>query len=569
MNFNELLVGLIPICIILLVTVVYLVYRNYCYRRESKVCYEKLQSRYDRLYQENQFLNERLENSISYFKQTKQEIFSLSAVREELEEKNKELEEKKTLLQEQLKAESDRCRILSNIEITAEFIEAKRLIYETSAPFIFISGGAGTGKSFFINNLLDRSSGDIAFVAPTGLAARNIGGRTIHSFFGFSIKTPFACAHSISREQYLNENYDFLRRLKILVIDEISMVRADILDLICAALMLARNDTRLFGGVKIVAVGDLYQLPPVVDSKKYPELEYVFSSAPKDVMKWKRWQSPWFFDAQCLMDCDISFVEFSKQFRQAADILYAENLNTIRTGFSNDAGAYFNQAVKPAQDKYIPRIFNKKVPAREYNEKMLQTLSGDAVLYEGVVSGIFSEYSENDLPVPLHLELKAGAAVMFVRNSADWRNGTLGFVVSLNPDSVVVKSLDDQKEYTVMKEVWNEYSRDEDGEYFCIGSYVQIPLVLAWAFNVHKMQGLTFDQIVYNPSGWVLPGMIYVALSRTRSLNGLYLEAPLNSSNIQQNGLVREFYNKLRMEKEKSNEALNNSLITTENEKTL
>ena len=543
------------ISLFLLIAVIRLLYRRSTDRQEL----EKLQrqykelymeknavcKKYDHLYVENQNICKRLENSITYFKQEK-------AIQKELKEKNH-------YLKELLKAEEERRHTLSNIEITSEFIEAKRLIYKTDAQFIFISGGAGTGKSFFINNLLDRSE-NTAFIAPTGLAARNIKGKTIHSFFGFSIKTPFACRESISRFQYVTENYDFLRKLKILVIDEISMVRSDMLDLICAALMLARNDSRLFGGVKIVAVGDLYQLPPVVDEKKYSNLGEIFSAAPEDVIPWERWRSCWFFDAQCLKSCKISFIEFTKQFRQSSDVIYANYLNEIRSGFSDKALAYFNQAHRSSPpNKHIPRIFNHKKPALNYNEEMLDHLPGKAITYEAVASGIYTEYNESDLPVPLHLKLKPGASVMFVRNSEHWQNGTLGVVVSLNPDSAVVRNLDNKQEYLVYPETWSEYNQEGTT---CIGRYEQLPLILAWAFNVHKMQGLTFDQIVYNPSGWVLPGMIYVALSRTRSLNGLYLEAPLNSSNIQQNGLVREFYNQLR-EKEKNCQEFNKSAVIT------
>lgn len=428
------------------------------------------------------------------------------------------------------------------MEITAEFIEAKRLIYDTDAPFIYISGGAGTGKSFFINNLLDHSE-TTAFIAPTGLSARNIKGKTIHSFFGFSTATPVACQATLNSLNYTGRKYDFLKRLEILVIDEISMVRSDMLDLICAALMIARGNTLLFGGVKIVAVGDLYQLPPVVDTKKHPELGKVFSSDPKDVAPWKRWKSSWFFDAQCLKECDITYVEFTKQFRQASDAVYADHLNQIRSGFSDKALAYFNRAQKSLVDKNVPRIFNRKKPALDYNRNMLKHLPGEAVVYEAEVEGIFWEYNETDLPAPRRLELKPGASVMFVKNSNYWKNGTLGIVVSLDRDSAVVRNLDDQQDYPVYPETWDEYSLNDDK--FCIGLYKQLPLTLAWAFNVHKMQGLTFDRIVYNPSGWNLPGMVYVALSRTRSLEGLYLEAPLNADNIRQDGLVQEFYNNL------------------------
>ena len=177
---------------------------------------------------------------------------------------------------------------------------------------------------------------------------------------------------------------------------------------------------------------------------------------------------------------------------------------------------------------------------------MLNKIPEPPVVFHGIVSGTFSEYFESDLPAPKELSLKPGASVMFVKNSANWQNGTLGIVVSLTEENVTVKSMDDQREYVVTREQWNEYTKDEYGEYVCIGSYSQLPLVLAWAFNVHKMQGLTFEKIVYNPSGWNPPGICYVALSRTRSLSGLYLETPLTPDNIKQNGRIQKFYKKLK-----------------------
>lgn len=524
-------------CIISVIVIFGLLYRS-GERKKHDTAYEDLKKQYNKLYDNHQVLCERLNNSIAYFKRKESEFAELTVANKLLETKNNDL-------REQLKQETERCRTLSNIEITAEFIEAKRLIYETDAPFIFISGGAGTGKSFFLNNLLDRSSGDIAFVAPTGLSARNIGGRTIHSFFGFSVAPPVCDQSAIPRHKYITEDYNFLRRLKILVIDEISMVRSDMLDLICAALQIARNSTENFGGVKIVAVGDMYQLSPVVKSKKHPELEKIFSASPENVAKWKFWESEFFFDAQCLKNIPIEYVEFTKQFRQAEDLIYANWLNKIRSGFCPEAVEYFN-AAKGIADPYIPRIFNTKQPAIDYNQKMLNKIPEPPVVFHGIVSGTFSEYLESDLPAPKELRLKSGASVMFVKNSANWQNGTLGIVVSLTEENVTVKSMDDQREYVVTREQWNEYTKDEYGEYVCIGSYSQLPLVLAWAFNVHKMQGLTFEKIVYNPSGWNPPGICYVALSRTRSLSGLYLETPLTPDNIKQNGRIQKFYKKLK-----------------------
>lgn len=233
-------------------------------------------------------LSQRLDNSIKYFSKGQKQIQQLDQQIQQLTSQNQILREQLIgydflksdfeILKRKLERERDRSNHLAMMNITEEFRIAREAVYDDDIPFVFISGGAGTGKSQFVKYVLDQNADDILFVAPTGIAARNINGFTIHSCFHFKT-APYANDKSLSKNEYVNKRFDFLRRIKILVIDEISMVRSDLLDLICAALMLSRNDERPFGGVKIVAVGDLYQLPPVVDEKRNPGLKERFSES--------------------------------------------------------------------------------------------------------------------------------------------------------------------------------------------------------------------------------------------------------------------------------------------------
>lgn len=478
----------------------------------------------------------------------------------EAEAAQKEAEEKAASLKCLWERERERNNVLASMEITAEFLRARQLVYDDSSRFVFISGGAGTGKSQFIKYVLDQNDPTICFVAPTGLAARNINGQTIHSCFSFKV-APYATHESLPAHEYLTEKFDFLRRIRILVIDEISMVRSDMLDLISMALAIARKDSRPFGGVKIVAVGDLYQLPPIVDTKKYPKLEEHFCT-PEDRLKFREWwRSPWFFDAHIMRDMPIEYVEFTKQFRQTGrQREYADSLNVIRTGCEQEVLAFFNQRVHLKPEGLVPHVFPTNWAVKCYNNERLRLLPDKIHVFTGIATGSFAdpEYGDGNLPVTRRLVLKAGAAVMFVKNGVAWKNGSLGEVIQIiNENSVEVRNFDDGKAYVVEPVTWEDYQFDKEDNLVLVGTYTQLPLVLAWAFTVHKTQGLTFEQLVYNPNRTFDDGMSYVALSRTKTIDGLFLEEELRSEHIRQNGLVRAFYQ--RFQKETTNIAIKSS----------
>ena len=497
-------------------------------------------------------LTERLDNSVKYFSTQQKDFEKLQAEIKSLENENKSLRDDLAgydclksdfeLLHRRLDRERERGNHLSMMNITQEFRIAREAVYDDRMPFVFISGGAGTGKSQFVKYVLDQNADDILFVAPTGIAARNINGLTIHSCFHFK-PAPWATSQSLPDHEYKLQRFDFLRNIRTLVIDEISMVRADMLDLICAALMIARRDNRPFGGVKIVAVGDLYQLPPVVDGKMNPDLEKRFSER-KNPAPWESWSSPWFFSAHCLKGMPIQYVEFTHQFRQkVSEREYAGMLNRLRVSCDRDVLSFFNRRVEFA-DADVPRVFPTNAAVDARNRQMLARLSSPAFLFTGVCEGTFKGMKDPELPVPRKLELKIGAKVMFVKNGQHWKNGSMGIVTALTPTTADVKCEGDSTTYTVQSETWEDYQFDKRGKLYTAGTYSQMPLVLAWAFTVHKTQGLTFRKLAYDPNNTFDVGMAYVALSRTTSIDGLYLENRLTTNHVRQDGDVKEFYNR-------------------------
>lgn len=502
-------------------------------------------------------LSERLDKSIQYISKQQQDYQKLEMDCKELENQNKSLRADLAgydclksdfeMLRRRLDRERERGNHLASMNITPEFRIAREAAYDDSVPFLFISGGAGTGKSQFVKYVLDQNADDILFVAPTGIAARNINGLTIHSCFHFKT-APWATAESLPDHQYKLQRFDFLRNIRMLVIDEISMVRADMLDLICAALMIARRDNRPFGGVKIVAVGDLYQLPPVVNGKMNPELERRFCEKEKPT-PWESWSSPWFFSAHCLKGIPIQYVEFTNQFRQkVSECEYAGMLNRLRVGCDRDVLQFFNRRVEFA-DADVPRVFPTNAAVDARNRQMLAGLSSPAFLFTGVCEGTFEGMSDSELPVPRKLELKVGAKVMFVKNGPHWKNGSMGVVTALTPTTADVKCEDDGATYPVQNETWEDHQFDKRGKLYIAGTYSQIPLVPAWAFTVHKTQGLTFRKLAFDPSKIFDVGMAYVALSRTTSIGGLFLEQRLTAEHVRQDGDVRDFYERITLKR--------------------
>jgi len=401
-------------------------------------------------------------------------------------------------------------------------------LMEEGTGSVLVTGRAGTGKSTLLRYFRDRTRLRVAVLAPTGVAALNVEGDTIHSFFRFR---PDVTAEKIKRVR--EGDRDLYTRLDALVIDEVSMVRADLLDCVDAHLRL--NGPRRavpFGGVRLFLIGDLYQLPPVVTKDDRAAFRTHYAS-------------PFFFDARSYATIAPGIVELEKVYRQHDDKFIAV-LNAIRNNTVTDSDlAGLNARVRPGYDPDPGDLVVSLTPtnraADEINSRRLAALPGDEALYAGRTSG---KMERRDLPAPPELPVKPGAQVMMLNNDSEgrWVNGTLGRVARIvpdpdGPDALEVETTDGNlievgpHTWDLHRYVWNRRERRLDTE--SVGSYTQYPLRLAWAVTIHKAQGKTFDRVVVDlGAGAFAPGQVYVALSRCTSLYGLVLRRPLRKSDV-------------------------------------
>ncbi len=405
---------------------------------------------------------------------------------------------------------------------------------EHNHPVVLITGRAGTGKTTLIRNLIKDGGKGQVVLAPTGVAAVNVGGQTIHSFFRIPPRM-----HNVSEILPKRGGKKLFSQLKRIIIDEVSMVRADVMDAIDYALKINRRDHRPFGGVQIVLVGDFLQLPPVV---RGPEVQ---------ILSQMGYVTPFAFSAKCLQGHTVTKVELTKVYRQES-LDYVELLGHLRSGHQlGVAVEKFNIHCHGAhKGKKAPIILTgTNAVAERYNKKGLVELSGGAITYTGVITGQFN-LKQDKLPAPEKLMLKEGARIMMVRNDKQkrWVNGSLGTVTRLSPQSVWVELDDQGGPYEVKKEswenmryVWNVDAAQIDAEE--VGSYTQLPIMPAWALTIHKAQGLTLENVrVDLSSGAFASGQAYVALSRARSLEGLSFVHPLRESDIKIDARIQEFF---------------------------
>lgn len=423
-----------------------------------------------------------------------------------------------------------------DIEITPEYKRALDLI-EAKAPVVFVTGRAGTGKSTFIEVLRKRYEGVMAVVAPTGVAALNAGGVTIHSFFRFPprIINPEDIKKVVDSRLY--------KCLEFLVVDEVSMVRADVIDAMDHFLRLnGPCPNSPFGGVRLVLVGDLAQLPPVVSTE---EEAVLFS---------RRYKSPFFFSAASLGRSIIAPVELSRVFRQA-DADFIDILSRIRLGEASpdDLDALNSRVDQPLPTPAPIILTPTNAAADRINLKGLGRLPGDEKLFIGAIEGRF-KLEDKKLPAPLHLKLKPGAHVMFTQNdnAKRWVNGTLGVVTEISPDRISVEIAERGRGVVdVDRTWWNQYRFSYDStadrvKAEKVGSYIQFPLLLAWAVTIHKAQGKTLPAVQVDLGrGAFAPGQTYVALSRARSLETIWLTRPIQSKDMFSDPRIVEFYRAL------------------------
>jgi len=422
-----------------------------------------------------------------------------------------------------------------NIELTDEFKEALDLMENTNES-AFITGPAGTGKSTLLKHHKEITKKNVVFLAPTGIAALNIGGQTIHSFFMF----PPKILVDGDVEKVHNSMY---KEIETFVIDEISMVRADVFDAMDKFLRLnGRDPNKPFGGVQIILFGDLYQLRPVV---KREEGEFFYNF----------YKSPYFFDAQVMKDFHFSLIDLTKVYRQN-NPGFIEFLEKVRKGNVSDFDLrYINSRVCKPSDEFITSTPTNFV-ANKINIEKLEKINNLLFKYKAKIEGNFNlEY-----PTDLELNLKKDAQVIFIRNdnggggSGRWVNGTLGKVVECEKDHIKVK-INNDSIHDVYPVDWDKrkYEYDRYTKKIIekvVGTFTQLPLKLAWAITIHKSQSQTLDRLHINLSSGVWePGQTYVSLGRCRTLEGITLERKINLSDIKVDPRVTEFLkNKLKQD---------------------
>ncbi len=421
---------------------------------------------------------------------------------------------------------------------------------------IFLTGKAGTGKTTFLKHIVESTHKKCIVAAPTGIAAINAGGVTLHSLFQLPFGafvpeniqatqgqyTKLNTPHSLIKEMQLNANKrSLLRELELLIIDEVSMLRADLLDAIDVILRsVRRNHTKPFGGVQILFIGDLLQLPPVVKDYEWQTLRNYYKSV-------------YFFDARVLQQQKPLYVELDKIYRQD-DAIFIGLLNNLRANKTTKAdvdllNSYYQPDFKPKPEENYITLTTHNAKADKINKEYLQNLSSPSFFYKARIDG---EFNENTYPVELNLELKKGAQVMFVKNDISgaqrFFNGKIGVVQSVSDKEIWVEFNDKSKPICVELYAWQniKYVLNEGLnkiEESVAGTFSQFPLKLAWAITVHKSQGLTFDKAIVDIGDVFAPGQAYVALSRLRSLSGLILNTPIHHRGIELDENVAAFAN--------------------------
>ncbi|MDR1121375.1 MAG: HRDC domain-containing protein [Dysgonamonadaceae bacterium] len=407
---------------------------------------------------------------------------------------------------------------------------------------IFLTGKAGTGKTTFLHRLKEQSPKRMVVVAPTGVAAINAGGVTVHSLFQLSLG-PYLPEYQQANDNFQlfrfnKEKINILRSLDLLVIDEISMVRADLLDGVDAVLRRFRDRTQPFGGVQLLMIGDLQQLSPVIKDEEWSLLQ-------------PHYKTPYFFSSHALQKTDYIGIELKTVYRQSDDTFIAI-LNKIRE----------NNMDQPTLDalnkRYIPgfsdgqtegyiTLTTHNYQAQRMNEVKISQLSTKPYTFTAIIEG---EFPEHAYPTNHQLTLKEGAQVMFVKNDASpeklFFNGKIGKIVSISREEIIVMCAGDSQPITVEQAIWENmrYEISEETKEIKetkIGSFTQYPLKTAWAITIHKSQGLTFEHAIIDANASFAHGQVYVALSRCRTLEGMVLTAPLSERSIINDTTVKQF----------------------------
>lgn len=442
-------------------------------------------------------------------------------------------------------------------------IDADNIIFQKAVSFVnqtnrhfFLTGKAGTGKTTFLKYIKENSFKKLAVVAPTGVAAINAGGVTIHSFFQLPFGTYLPNrtdgwnskdGRIYNRNQLLGKlrfhrsKRELIRELDLLIIDEVSMLRADVLDAIDDVLRSVRR--RLyepFGGLQMIYIGDLFQLPPVVKPTEWELLQDTYSG-------------PFFFDALALKETPLLYLELKKIYRQD-DPHFIQLLNNIRNNCCEEEDLqqlqhYYRPGFAPEREEGYITLTSHNYMAHTINQRELEKLPGEVYKVKATLNG---DFPENAYPAELELQLKEGAQIMFIKNDKGevrrYFNGKTGFIQQIDPKEkkILITFPDEEDLLELSMETWKNirYQYDEDKDQITedeLGSFTQYPIRLAWAVTIHKSQGLTFDKAIVDAGAAFAPGQVYVALSRLTRLDGLVLHSRITSESIRTDQRVIEF----------------------------
>src|SRR5438132_5540677 len=408
---------------------------------------------------------------------------------------------------------------------------------------IFLTGKAGTGKTTFLHQIKEESSKRMVVTAPTGVAAINAAGMTLHSFFQLPLgmHLPGTSREVNNQRRFSRDKIQLLRTLDLLVIDEISMVRADLLDAVNDVLRRYRDDSRAFGGVQLLMIGDLHQLPPVVKPEDWELLR-------------PHYETPYFFGSLALQRTDMVTIELKHIFRQSdrrfIDLLDKVRNNRIDAGVLEALNSRYVPGFQPdVEDGYIT-LTSHNASSYDLNAQRLESLPPRLRTFKAKIVG---DFPETAYPTEETLEFKNGAQVMFVRNDLSpekrYFNGKIGKITRFAGDEIFVRCKDDREDIAVTPVEWQniKYSVDEETKEIkedVLGTFTQYPLKLAWAITIHKSQGLTFDRVIIDARSAFAHGQVYVALSRCRSFEGIVLSSRINASSVKTDLVVKAYTEK-------------------------